>query len=159
MEIRRKVIFLSVLLLLSSLSGCMGKLGKKDLFECEQVASRAYRQGDYELAIEQYKILVTEIPKDTNFWFKLANAYAKNGERQKAVTAYQNALLRDPTYAKAWYNMGMVQMQLALRTFIDFQEAVPSDNPMQGDVDQKIEGLFKLIGQDLRVDKKAEKTK
>lgn len=129
------------------LTGCAGKSGDSaNVFDYEQTATEAYSKGDYPLAVEQYELLVERIPKDPNFWFKLANSYAKNKEPNKAIRAYQNTLLRDTTYEKAWYNMGIIQMQQALRTFIDMQKTLPAGSKVRKLGEVKMNGLFELLG-------------
>lgn len=136
-----------LILLILTLAGCAGKVAsQKDIFDYEQEASQAYAEQDYALAAQRYEYLVDKVPKDAEFWFRLANSYAKNGQPAKAINAYQNTLVRDSSYAKAWYNMGMIQMQQALRTFIDLQEVIPPGDPVRQRAETKVEGLFELLG-------------
>ncbi len=137
------LLFLAVV----SLSGCAATKPGKTVFDYEQEASEAYAGGRYDVAVNRYEYLVEQVPKDPNFWFRLANSYAKNGEPEKAVVAYQNTLLRDSTYEKAWYNLGIIQMQQALKTFIDMQKAMPPNSPVHSLAEEKMNGLFLLLGQ------------
>ena len=143
--IKSLLLLCSCLMVLTSCAG-MNSNSAKTVFDYEQAAAEAYAKGNYSLAAEQYELLVKEVPKDPNFWFRLANSYAKNKEPNKAVQAYQNTLLRDASYEKAWYNMGIIQMQQALRTFIDMQEAIPADSEVRKLAENKMNGLFELLG-------------
>lgn len=144
MNIFRSV-FISVIACL--FVGCANPdINSKITFDDEKEASQAYNDGRYDQAIEKYEFLVQEFPKDPTLWFRLANAFAKNGEPEKAINAYQNTLLLDQGHEKAWYNMGVIQMQLALKTFIDMQQNIPPGNPVRERGAKKMDGLMDLLG-------------
>lgn len=128
-------------------SGCAGTKTGKTVFDYEKEATIAYSDGKYDIAVKRYEYLVERVPKDANFWFRLANSYAKNGETDKAISAYRNTLLRDTSYEKAWYNLGVIQMQQALKTFIDMQSAIQINSPVRPLAEEKMNGLFILLGQ------------
>ena len=108
-------------------------------------AFKSYEEQNYQKACSQFEILATKIPKDTLLWFKYGNACAKAQYPQKAISAYQNALLRDPSLVKAWYNMGIIQMQAALNTFIEMEPFVEQESAI-GQRGQKMkEGLLLLL--------------
>jgi len=111
---------------------CFGSNGcaRPELDTLKKEAYQAYLDGDYEQAATQFEILVESIPKDAELWFRLGNVYAKSMQPEKAVSAYENALLRDPTMAKAWYNKGFISLQEALKAFADMQNYVPPDDPV-----------------------------
>ena len=131
--------FCLILLLLTG--GC----ASHDLADERLKAYQAYRSGDYDKAIDRFELLVKEIPGDGELWFRLGNAYARSRLPKKAVTAYENALLRNPQMAKAWYNMGLIHMQAALKTFADMQEYVPADDPIGNRGMDMAEGLLSLL--------------
>ncbi len=108
------------------LGGCAGK----NLSNEHQSAYQAYQAGDYELAAKKFERLVRTIPKDAELWFRLGNAYAKAKKPKEAVNAYENALLRNPEMGKAWYNMGLVYLQAALKSFVDMENYVEKDDPV-----------------------------
>ncbi len=130
------------LLLFLILSGCAGG---KDLTLIREEAYLAYDNKDYNSAADKFEILVEKAPEDVEFWFRLGNAYARSQNPQLAVSAYQNALLRDPTHVKAWYNMGFVQTQAALKTFVDMQAYTDADDPLGKQGKNMREGLFLLL--------------
>jgi tetratricopeptide (TPR) repeat protein len=101
-----------------------------DLVATRSGAYQAYQAGRYAEAAEQFETLVAEIPKDAELWFRLGNAYARAMEPRKAVEAYENALLRNPQMAKAWYNKGLIHMQTALKTFVEMDAYVAADDPV-----------------------------
>ena len=110
---RPKHLFLIILPLFFILSSC----ASKDLTLVREEAYLAYQNKDYSTAINKFEILVEKAPEDVEFWFRLGNSYARSEKPQLAVIAYQNALLRDPSNVKAWYNMGFIQTQTALISY------------------------------------------
>ena len=133
---------MSVLLLLVLCSAC----ARKDLTRVREEAYAAYEKSEYTTAAESFALLVEKSPEDVEFWFRLGNSYARIQNPQAAVNAYQNALLRDPTHVKAWYNMGVIQSQVALKTFVDMQGYVNKDHPLARQGESMREGLFLLLG-------------
>ncbi len=124
------------------LSGCAGG---KDLTFIRGEAYQAYDNKEYNIAADKFEILVEKAPEDVEFWFRLGNSYARSQNPQLAISAYQNALLRDPTHVKAWYNMGFVQTQAALKTFVDMQTYTDADNALGKQGKNMREGLFLLL--------------
>lgn len=135
---------LAVLLFSLVLTGC----ASHDLALSREEAYLAYRDGDYSTAVERFEMLVQEVPGDAELWFRLGNAYAKAMMPEQAVAAYRNSLLRDPHQGKAWYNMGVIHMQTALKSFIDMQDYVSADDPVGVRGRALRDGLFTLLGQD-----------
>jgi tetratricopeptide (TPR) repeat protein len=129
------------LLLFLILAGCAGK----DLTLVREEAYQAYETSDYGLAAEKFEILVENAPEDVEFWFRLGNAYGRSQHPQLAISAYQNALLRDPTHVKAWYNMGFIQTQSALKTFVDMQNYTDNTNLIGKQGKNMRDGLFLLL--------------
>jgi hypothetical protein len=64
---------------------------------------------------------------------------------KKAIESYENALLREPGMAKAWYNMGLIYIRAAAKTFIDMGSFVPDDNPIGQQGKILGQGLTKLL--------------
>ena len=143
----RILTIISLIFMVPLLESCASHDSKPYQVSFEQVESAmaSYGQGDYDEAIRQYEFLTSRVPEDANFWFYLGNAHAKNKAPQKAVMAYQNALLRNKSLGKAWYNMGLLQTQLALRTFIEMTENVPENDPARHLGQEKMNGLLDLL--------------
>ncbi|WP_457577940.1 tetratricopeptide repeat protein [Desulfomarina sp.] len=120
----------------------------KDLLKLRDEASLSYFNKDYSSAIAKLEILTREVPMDADLWFRLGNAYAKSDKPQKAVSAYQKALLNDPEMGKAWYNMGLIQTRTALKTFIDMELYSKDDDPVGMSGEQMRLGLMKLLQQE-----------
>lgn len=135
--VRYAVVLLSLLL-----GGC----GASGLLVDRDQAYKFYDQGDYATACQQFEQLVSEIPKDDELWFRMANACARAEYPQKAIDAYQEALVRNPSLTKAWYNMGIVQMQTALNSFTEMQRYTPVTDPIRQKGEEMQEGLLQLLG-------------
>lgn len=129
------------ILLIAILGGCAANTSTAT----QQMALTAYQGGDYDQASKLFEKLTDEIPKDAELWFKLGNSYAREKKPQQAIEAYQNALLREPDMAKAWYNMGIIQMQIALKTFIDMGKYSQSADAASSRGEQMREGLMFLL--------------
>lgn len=120
--------------------------------EWEQ-AIEAYSQGQFEVACQQLEQLTSEISKDEEMWFKMGNACAKAQHPEKAVDAYQNAVMRNPQMEKAWYNMGVIQLQAALKTFIEMRQYSQEHSAVAREGERLQEGILNLLkGNDVAKD-------
>lgn len=145
MKLNKTVCFVYMFSLLIT-TGCATT--NPDLTVIHQEAYQAYQAEDYPAAAEKFEILVSEMPNDAELWFRLGNSYAKSMMPQPAIEAYQNSLIRDPHLTKAWYNMGIIQMQIALKSFTDMQSYVQIDDPVGIRGKQMRDGLADLLGPD-----------
>lgn len=104
-----------------------------------------YQQGRYQEAAVQFAALVEDVPKDADLWFLLGNAQARAGHPKLAVDAYENALLRNPDLPKAWFNLGIIHMQQALKAMIDIQKYAAPDDPIAERASKLGEALTNLL--------------
>jgi tetratricopeptide (TPR) repeat protein len=125
-----------------------GCAASKDLLNIREEASRAYFDKDYSTAVTKLELLTQKVPVDGDLWFRLGNAYAKSNKPQKAISAYQNALLRDPEMGKAWYNMGLIQTRMALKTFTEMKLYTKDDEPVGIRGEKMRLGLMDLLQQE-----------
>jgi len=135
--------YLLLACILVPLGGCAVKHQELELIHKD--AYQAYNAGDYMTAVEKFEILVQEIPKDDELWFRLGNAYGRSGMPQRAIEAYQNSLMRNPRLGKAWYNMGILQMNMALKSFSDMETFVDQNDPLMKENIRLREGLYSLL--------------
>ena len=110
--------FVIVVLLMSNLSGCNAialkeseDTPKKDLLALKKEADIAYLNDDMETSAKHYETLVREIPGEASYWFRLANIYVRTNRPDAAIDLYREAVIRDPKFSKAWYNLGIVQLK------------------------------------------------
>lgn len=59
-------------------------------------ATKAYNEGDYELAIENYEHILESGQHSANLYFNMGNAYYKLNEIAPSIYYYEKALLLDP---------------------------------------------------------------
>ncbi len=83
----------------------------ESLLVLSQEAETAYLNNDLNKSAEAYEILVEKIPQEATYWFRLANIYVKTNRPQEAIELYREALIRDPKFSKAWYNLSIVQLK------------------------------------------------
>ena len=128
-------------LLMSAVVGC----ASKNLEMSQKVAYTAYKEKEYATAAKSFAKLVENIPQDADLWFRLGNSYARTSRPQKAVTAFENALLRDPGMTKAWYNMGIIYLQQSLKAFVDMELYVDSQDPIAIQGNKLQQQIFLLL--------------
>lgn len=125
------------------LSSCAAKsVPTTDLTEVQ----RLYAQGDYQAAVKGYERLVKTLPQDAELWFRLANGYVRVGQPDAAVTAYRNALLRNPELGMAWHNLAETHLQMALQAYIEGRKYIAEDDPSFKNIKAKQDRLLELLG-------------
>jgi tetratricopeptide (TPR) repeat protein len=101
-----------------------------DVTALREAAQASYAAGRWAEAAQQYAEVLRHMPQDPDMWFRLANACARSEQPDRAVAAYREALVRDPGYAKAWFNMGIVQLRQAANSFSKMGAYVSASDPM-----------------------------
>lgn len=111
-------------------------------------AEQSYGKGDWAAAADAYGVLVKQTPQDTDLWFRYANALARSDQPDQAVAAYREVVARDAHYAKAWFNMGIVQLRQSANSFSRMGGNVTADDPMRKQGEQVYAAIMKIIGDD-----------
>jgi len=96
----------------------------------ERTAREAYDRQDWAQAEQQYLTLTTKEAASAEPWFRLGNIYARTDRADLAVRAYREAIARDPKHARAWHNMGIVQLQQAAASFGEIEKVASRDDPL-----------------------------
>ena len=96
----------------------------------ERRANRAFRRGDYESAISEYRTLSEERPLARYLAF-LGAALGANGDTEESIEASTRAIETDPRYGLAYYNRALVHRgaNRKSRAAKDLQRALDSDLP------------------------------
>lgn len=96
----------------------------------ERKANKAFRQGNYEEAANQYRTLVDKQPLARNFSF-LSAALGASGNYEEALDAATKAIERDPQHGIAYYNRALILRQLNRRgrAIKDLKRAQDADLP------------------------------
>lgn len=135
-KIRLKACVFSLVFMLTACNQTIVKENEEqqpqDMFEVETLANKAYENDDWVESEKYYIILVKEIPENALHWFRLGNIYARTNRPDAAVSAYRESLIRDPKYAKAWYNLGVLHLKQAANSFSEFEQYVDENDPLYG---------------------------
>jgi len=96
----------------------------------ERRASKAFRRGDYENAIAEYRTLSEERPLARYLAF-LGAALGANGDSEESVEVSTRAVDADPKYGLAYYNRALVHRRANRRSRAakDLQRAIDADLP------------------------------
>ena len=108
-------------------------------------ADQAYQGGDWLAAESGYRRMVVLVPENAEYWFRLGNAYAHMNMYGEAVRLYGEALKRDDGHLGAWHNLGIAQMQLAARSFVQLQTRAPADDPARDRARRLIDGITGVL--------------
>lgn len=141
-----------VLLLALLAAGCASTGRSEAVPGPEQVATaraageRAYAAGDWADAEPHYRTLVQAVPQDAALWFRLGNVYARLDRPDAAVAAYREALVRDGDLAKAWFNMGVVQLRQAANSFLKLGAHVHPSDPVARQGSEAYEAIMAILG-------------
>ena len=74
-----------------------------------QLANAYYETQDYQQSIDTYLQLVTMVDEKSTVYQDLGVVYRKDGQFEKSVEAFENAIAQDPTNLHALFNIGIVQ--------------------------------------------------
>lgn len=121
---------------------------RHSMTELEQRADRAYNRDDWQTAEQAYRKLTQMAPAEADPWFRLGNVYTYQGRAGAALTAYHEALARDPEHARAWYNMGLVQLRQASISFANLQETTADEDPLNRRARVLLETMTQLMESD-----------
>ena len=119
----------------------------EELIKLQQNAQAAYKNKDWDKAVDYYGALTQRIPNDSEIWFRLGNSYARLNKNGAAIQSYQQALSRNSRNSKVWHNLGIVQLKLATNTFIEMQSNTNPDDPLNVRAIQLVDGISRLLNQ------------
>ncbi|MEU3619463.1 CHAT domain-containing protein [Streptomyces sp. NPDC006872] len=88
------------------------------------LSARAAERGYSDLAAYLYQGLVEVVPGEADFWYNLGNQWARSGEKDRALKAYDEALRLNPAFTWALFNRGCLQYdrkayEAAVSDFLD----------------------------------------
>ncbi|MCZ6804947.1 MAG: tetratricopeptide repeat protein [Proteobacteria bacterium] len=143
-----------MLTLLFNLAGCNltqvkeEKESKHDLFEIQKKADTAYINDDLKSSEEGYQILIQELPEIALHWFRLGNIYVRTNRPATAINLYREAVLRDPKYGKAWYNLSIVQLKQTAYSLNEMLLYTDINDPLYDKAKNMLEGIYAIIKQE-----------
>lgn len=148
--------FFVALLLLLNLAAC-DPIGvkkdnkddlKPDLLEIQKQADASYQNNDMAASERDYNILVQELPEIALHWFRLGNIYVRTNRPDAAIKLYREAVLRDPKYANAWFNLSIVQLKQSAYSLNEMLLYVDKNDPMYTKGKDLLNGIQTIIKQD-----------
>jgi HAMP domain-containing protein len=78
-------------------------------------ARKAYAEQKYDVAIAKYEALVAAGVRHEELYYNLGNAYFRAGRLGRAVLNYERALLLEPRFEDAQYNLDVARETVAVR--------------------------------------------
>ncbi len=134
----------SIFALVIVLQGCAATTVEQfdKSLELGRQANSFYVRGEYLRAAMLYQELVAESPNDAEHWFRLGNSNVHLNRPQQAMEAYREAIVREPSYSKAWYNLAMLQAKAVGETVAEMSRNVPVDDPSLADVQHKMQAFL-----------------
>jgi tetratricopeptide (TPR) repeat protein len=156
MNLQIKLKFLISTALLLNLVAC-SQLGlkeevkeepKQDLFELQKQADASYLKDDMISSERDYKILIGELPEIALHWYRLANIYVRTNRPDAAIDLYREAVLRDPTFANAWFNMSIVQLKQTAFSLQEMLIYTEKNDPVHTKANKLLDSILAIINQD-----------
>lgn len=83
-------------------------LNKEDLSKAWKYADIAFRTEAYDESIEALEFLTERSPDVINYWNKLASAYRKTNQTDKAISAYKKLIDLDPDNKENYLNLALI---------------------------------------------------
>lgn len=147
---------LLILLVLGGLAGCQSappnartgagqQASVPDIKTIQERAQAAYDAGDWVAAEPHYVELARAMPQDAELWFRLGNVYARTDRPELAIAAYRETLVRDPELAKAWFNMGVVQLRQAANSFNQMEVHVKPGDPSRAQAAEAYAAILAIL--------------
>lgn len=127
----RLIYLVCVLAVLAVLAGCSQNSVKNIQVTLDKQieADTYYEQQQCDKAVPLYKSLSIAMPNDTKSLLRIGNCYAKSEDFGNAQEAYQQALIRDNSFVKAWYNLAYVRAQLLASTVTEMYKHTDPASP------------------------------
>ena len=158
-------LFLNLLLsisLISSLAGCNvittkpdantnetdTRTEEVDLISLRQQADTAYSNNELNTSAVLYEKLIRRVPEEPEHWFRLANIYVRTNRPQEAIDLYREALVRDPKFSKAWYNLSIVQLKQTAYNLNEMLIYTNEDDALYEKAKNLLDGIQEIIQQE-----------
>jgi len=94
-----------------------------------QHAEALYLSGRYKEATSAFEELTRAYPRDAHVWLKYGNALTRQGSYDGAATAFQTALMLDPTEGGAALNLALVRLAQAQAALDTADARLPQNSP------------------------------
>ena len=118
-----------------------------NLLEIQTQTDTAYLNDDLVESEKGYNILINEQPTNAQNWFRLANVYVRTNRPAAAINLYREAVIRNPKYAKAWYNLSVVQLKQTAYSLNEMILYTDINDPLHNKAKDLLEGIEAIIKQ------------
>lgn len=122
-------------------------LSTQDVFALSAAAERAYQSSRWIDAVRHYEKLSREVPEDAYTWFRLANAYARQGDYRRAISAYEASISLDPQQPKPWFNLSSAYILNARHAMQSAHDMMHADDRTRHVLRQRLAVLDSLLHQ------------
>lgn len=119
----------------------------QDVFALSAAAERAYQNSRWIDAVRHYETLTAELPRDAYTWFRLGNAYARQGDYSRAIPAYETSIGLDAHQPKPWFNLSSAYLLNARGAMLNAYESLRVGDPARRMIQQRISALDGLLHQ------------
>tara|TARA_R110002111_G_scaffold13929_28_gene38634 strand:- start:164 stop:628 length:465 start_codon:yes stop_codon:yes gene_type:complete len=92
-------------------------------------ADTYYADNQCDKAVPLYQSLSIALPKETKSLLRIGNCYAREKNYTLAQDAYQQAIIRDNQFIKAWHNLTYVRAQLLANTVTEMYQHIDQSSP------------------------------
>lgn len=132
----------SFTLLLTALGGCaMIASNPNDIYALHQKAQAAYVAEQDDQAETLLLGLARAAPNEPQTWFYLGNLYARTNRPERAIAAYEKALMLNSTDARVWHNVGVVRTRQAWAAFIQAHALTSPKDPLYARLESLIDAM------------------
>ncbi len=134
-----------------ALDGCASKGEVKEpvlpakLDEVARQAAAAYAEGRWAESERLYRNMAERVPREVEPWFRLGNIFGRTNRPELAVAAYRETVIRDPAHAKAWHNMGVIQLRQTANSFKEMRLHVDPEDPLYENGKATLDGINALL--------------
>lgn len=128
---------IKVLFVAASIAGTIGCASKSSpnlkTFDQYERAMESYQAGRYADAEPQLLSLLAKFPQFSEGWYRLGNLYVRTGQYEAAINAYNTCLRYDSNFTKAWHNLSLVHLKVAVQVL---EEGIQNNSADKESIEQ-----------------------
>ena len=124
----RRISLLLSLAVVMVISGCQStspKLAETTFAPLLDNATKAYQQGDLQLAEGMFRQLIVRDPSLLMAWCHLGHIGFRQHQYEAALNAYQQCLRYQPQQPEIWHNMAVIKLREASELLIQGSAYLP----------------------------------
>ncbi len=133
------------------ISGCMSNEVKTNQSNLNEIllneAELAYRENQYNIALEKYILYNEYDDKNPSVWQRIATLQAKLKDYHSSIQSYEKALTLNPNLPLAWHNLSILHIEKTKKTLEAFLHFTPKDHPLYQKAQMLNDKMEKLYGE------------